>query len=380
MNENIASWIEEKTGRAVHGEDDARNVKKTLSKIGHGRFSGRYIKDLNNPQPQAMMKIFNRRPRGASVRLLMEYIARVRDVDIEKGEPPLEMHLSDGTVIQRSEELKELFKDWEMDFEYGTLGSGEKKHRHATHIMFSADTELKNHKEVLASAKATAHLLWGRSGYEYGLSMHLDGTKPHVHTVLKDRNRITGKKSLNNNKGRLAVILEQETQEIVDKDGKKKKVKIPPADILTKVRYHGAITRFEKQVNENLNGLFSPVRKNELMKEVKALKKELRKLPRDKFEQMLSKTIENLGKSGKELQQSVEQIKAMPKNQRLIADINRWTAIESLADKQTNDIETVLREIEHIPTDVRTKKETKKAMKVLQKNIKNIKRDLSKGR
>ena len=178
---------------AVHGEDDARNVKKTLSKIGHGRFSGRYIKDLNNPQPQAMMKIFNRRPRGASVRLLMEYIARVRDVDIEKDEPPLEMHLSDGTVIQGSEKVKELFKDWEMDFEYGTLGSGEKKHRHATHIMFSADTEFKNHKEVLASAKATAHLLWGRSGYEYGLSMHLDGTKPHVHIVLKDRNRITGK-------------------------------------------------------------------------------------------------------------------------------------------------------------------------------------------
>ena len=255
--------------------------------------------------------------------------------------------------------------------------------------------------------------------------MHLDGTKPHVHIVFKDRNRITGKKidmdradilfarqtfcnemekygiknsatlrrdrvsyqdlmdgkkCLNNNKGRLAVILEQETQEIVDKDGKKKKVKIPPADILTKVRYHGAITRFEKQVNENLNGLFSPVRKNELMKEVKALKKELRKLPRDKFEQMLSKTIENLGKSGKELQQSVEQIKAMPKNQRLIADINRWKAIESLADKQTKDIETVLREIEHIPTDARTKKETKTAMKVLQKNVKNIKRDISKGK
>ena len=187
------NWIEEKVGRAVHGEDDARNVKKTLSKIGHGRFSGRYIKDLNNPQPQAMMKIFNRRPRGASVRLLMEYIARVRDVDIEKDEPPLEMHLSDGTVIQGSEKVKELFKDWEMDFEYGTLGSGEKKHRHATHIMFSADTEFKNHKEVLTSAKATAHLLWGRSGYEYGLSMHLDGTKPHVHIVLKDRNRITGK-------------------------------------------------------------------------------------------------------------------------------------------------------------------------------------------
>ena len=74
-----------------------------------------------------MMKIFNRRPRGASVRLLMEYIARVRDVDIEKDEPPLEMHLSDGTVIQGSEKVKELFKDWEMDFEYGTLGSGEKK-------------------------------------------------------------------------------------------------------------------------------------------------------------------------------------------------------------------------------------------------------------
>ena len=28
MNENKPSWIEEKTGRAVHGEDDARNVIK----------------------------------------------------------------------------------------------------------------------------------------------------------------------------------------------------------------------------------------------------------------------------------------------------------------------------------------------------------------
>ena len=33
-----------------------------------------------------------------------------------------------------------------------------------------------------------------------------------------------------------------------------------------------------------------------------------------------------------------------------------------------------------VTTDVRTKKETKTAMKVLQKNVKNIKRDISKGK
>ncbi|MCD4741631.1 MAG: hypothetical protein K8R67_03975 [Desulfobacteraceae bacterium] len=167
-------------------KDDYLDLKSTKTKNQQAvRFSNKYyLKDLKKQQAQAVIKVVKNSPRGNKVKGLLEYIARE---DTEKKDS-VELETSGGEVIQNKEEIKELYQDWAKDFERKPKGS-KRTPRHVEHVIFSADCK-KTKKNILKVRDSVKELAANNfQGYDYAFGIHQDGTKPHVHLVIKSKSR-----------------------------------------------------------------------------------------------------------------------------------------------------------------------------------------------
>jgi hypothetical protein len=163
----------------------------------------KYAKDATNTKtPQAVVKVIGYRHGSKAVRGTIEYIARI-DAP-EKGEE-LALWRSDGELIKGKEAIAALVKEWKVDFEKSpnsTFIKGDnaeqikeaRKPRHATHILLSADCEPSDLNYMRLEKAARDFLLreFYDKGYDYVFVVHKDTQHPHVHVIVKNRQRKLG--------------------------------------------------------------------------------------------------------------------------------------------------------------------------------------------
>jgi hypothetical protein len=169
---------EPKAKKPTRGVDSAIRFNARLS-------SSSYQKETKSGKPEAVVKVVSQ-ARGIQVKNLMEYVARESD---EKKES-LEIEDELGALHEGKGEIKDVYEEWKKDFDQGKPGS-KRPPRHATHITLSGNCEHTdaNAKKVLAAARETAKELLDKKGHDFVMVMHRDGTKAHVHLIVKNSNR-----------------------------------------------------------------------------------------------------------------------------------------------------------------------------------------------
>ncbi|MDR3347368.1 MAG: relaxase/mobilization nuclease domain-containing protein, partial [Helicobacteraceae bacterium] len=163
----------------------------------------KYAKDaINTKTPQAVVKVIGYRHGSKAVRGTIEYIARI-DAS-EKGEE-LALETQDGELIKGKEAIAALVKEWKAGFEKSPVSTFIKgdnadqikkalKARHATHILLSADCEpnATNYAKLEKTARDMLRREFDDKGYDYVFVVHKDTQHPHVHVVVKNKQRELG--------------------------------------------------------------------------------------------------------------------------------------------------------------------------------------------
>jgi len=205
---------------ALHGQvlrEDRENLN--LPKMSGRLSSPSYVKNATSGKAEAVVKITSF-ARGASVKTLMEYIARTNDK--EKDDVVLEDEM--GVQLRDKNEIGETYDSWSEDFQRAKRRTPEqlaaaKKYetdlakwketkegkkprapkgaaRDGTHIVLHAKAanDPRTGMRVEDAARETLRDLYGDKGYEYVFALHQDTEHPHVHVVMKNKNNMTGKK------------------------------------------------------------------------------------------------------------------------------------------------------------------------------------------
>jgi hypothetical protein len=187
-----------------------------IDEIDRGRWRGReeklsgayyyvqekYAKDsVNIKSPQAVVKVIGYRHGSQAVRGTIEYIARLNELEKEE----LELQRADGRIIAGKDEIAALVKEWKADFEKSPnmthiKGDGaelikeKRQARHATHILLSADCEPneQNYNKLEFAAREFLQREFDDKGYDYLFVVHKDTQHPHVHIVIKNKQREMG--------------------------------------------------------------------------------------------------------------------------------------------------------------------------------------------
>jgi hypothetical protein len=138
---------------------------------------------------RSIVKVVGYRHSVKEVAQTVRWIAQIGNP--EKDE--LELEKSDGEIIKGKEAIAALIEEWKTDFERGSKNR-KNMPRHATHIMLIADcepTEM-NYRKL---EKATFDLLqreFAWKDYDYVFVVHKDSQHPHVHVVIKNKQREMG--------------------------------------------------------------------------------------------------------------------------------------------------------------------------------------------
>ena len=134
---------------------------------------------------QSVVKVMNYAQGGKSTTAIMEYIARTNDKDKED----IELEDRNGMKISGKEEIAEVVGKWKKDFD---PVSKNPKTRHVTHMLLSADTNVKNIDQVTDAARSLLKREFGDKGFDYVFVPHSDTQNPHVHVVIKNQPRDLG--------------------------------------------------------------------------------------------------------------------------------------------------------------------------------------------
>lgn len=173
--------------------------RKGLRAENYGKLANALSRRLTNPnyqaqvaskKPQAILKVASF-AKGSKARTLMQYVTRVgKDSDAELG-----FSTQDGDLLKGAEAVESLYEEWSKDFERKKRG-GKREPRHVTHIILSADTDNSEKSAMKVNFAATDFLdeYLQEQGFEYLYVTHRDTDKPHVHVVVKNYNKLTGKK------------------------------------------------------------------------------------------------------------------------------------------------------------------------------------------
>ena len=202
---NLAREREEEYRRKLRrpkGSPDPRLIRARY----HTRLARKnYVKQCNPPiwgdkaagggrNPQAVVTVARDKdghynpPRGFQVFMCMKYVARIGP-EFEEHEE-LELEDQDGVKIKGLDEIRKEYERWSKTFERNKPGS-EKMHRHADHLFFSADCEHSpgNLRKVEDAARAVLASEINAAGFDYVFALHSDGERPHVHVVVRCKNR-----------------------------------------------------------------------------------------------------------------------------------------------------------------------------------------------
>jgi hypothetical protein len=191
------------SGRIVEIDEHRWRGREERLSAAYYYSQSKYANDATNIKtPQAVLKVIGYRHGTKEVRGTIEYIARI-DAQ-EKGEE-LVLEKSNGELIKGKEAIAAIVKEWKADFDKSqnsTHIKGEnaeqikelRKARHATHILLSADCE-PNETNYAKLEKAARDLLqreFADKGYDYLFVVHKDTQHPHVHVVVKNKQRDLG--------------------------------------------------------------------------------------------------------------------------------------------------------------------------------------------
>ena len=155
-----------------------KNGGLSNSSASNSRLSDpKYLAATSSNNPQAIFKMASH-PRGASVRNVINYIAR------SHGEESIEIEDEMGAAYTGKKEINEIYKEWAEDFEEAKPNA-KRLPRHASHFILSGDIEptQRNVDKVKASASKTCRELL--HGYQYLIGVHQEGGKAHAHVIVK---------------------------------------------------------------------------------------------------------------------------------------------------------------------------------------------------
>lgn len=146
-----------------------------------------YRSSLRSGKPQCMFKVISQ-AKGAETRRILRYIARVDKENFS-------LETESGSRIAGKDEIEVLYQEWRQDFERKKPGR-KREPKHVTHFLLSAKTDGSESSASKVEQAARLHLAeaLGEQGYEYAFVLHRDTEHPHVHVVVKNYNRITGRK------------------------------------------------------------------------------------------------------------------------------------------------------------------------------------------
>lgn len=389
-------------------KNKARKGKE--ERLPGGRFASSFYRQAcQSNAPQAVIKIASH-VRGTSVLRTMEYIAR-------EGEQQLESE--SGETIQGKEAIKERFAEWRQDFEPGAPGT-KRPPRHATHMILSAKCEntSQNARRLEAAARQFLHDRYGKQGYEYVFSVHRDTANPHVHVLVKNHNRELGKK-LRIDKADLMAMREEfakqlsmrgieqvatrrmDRQSVVERVAKGLESakadrdwfratleKIEQKHFTNGVHAGNWLTRQVKQA-DNLKRLLerdvsvlSPTR-FELLREIKAAKKETLALATEKPGVAAQATVQRIAADFKKYSKELAALQPEPADKaeqkggsraRLEERRKREAALEKWWEQQRADIATAK---EHITKTVSDSGQRRDALTQLTQYQKSLERSVS---
>ena len=157
-----------KSVEALPGEWLRRRRKK---KDGAGGIDPESRLRAANGVPEAMVKVASYGGGKASAVGQLDYISR---------DGALELEMSDGTVLEGREDIRDAIDHWSDDFHYRKGGA-----RNTIHMVVSAPAG----SEPEAVLKAGRQFAVGTFGdnHPYALVRHDDGDHPHVHIVARMR-------------------------------------------------------------------------------------------------------------------------------------------------------------------------------------------------
>lgn len=283
-----------------------------------------YVKAAQSGKTEAVIKVASH-ARGHKIKNLIQYIGRTEEGRGE--EEKIHLEDQDGLVYLGERDIENIYQDWRKTFDRAKPGS-KRPPRHATHIVFSAGVEnnSRNRDKVLAAARETAAQKFNHQGFDYLIGLHQDADHPHVHIVIKNKNRHPNGKKFWTNPAVLLDIRETYAQNLREqglehvatlrrdrpqeiekaKQGKEnlklregrfikaiEKASTSPADFSYRKSLSRAIGQFRNELK--INNSLSKERKNEIKKSLRILEKTLY-IKEGNIQKGIETTIRKLGK------------------------------------------------------------------------------------
>jgi len=183
------------------------NLKRAL----RTRYANKsYVKSLLSSSPEVVVKVVGY-TRGYRVKKVLDYIARTDNP--KKDNVQCENDL--GAAILGDQEINSTYDAWKKDFKKAKPGL-KRKQRDAVHLMLSGDCSNTNGnaKKVLAAARTVVQKKIGEKGFDYISAIHRDSGRPHVHFVIKCKNRYKGQGKLRINQPELFNIRREFAKEL----------------------------------------------------------------------------------------------------------------------------------------------------------------------
>lgn len=177
---------------APHAKRGGKSHNSAAAALRLRLSSPSYVKAAHQGGPEAVVKVVSF-ARGSQARLLMEYIGRIGK-EIDPGQD-IELEDHGGFIYRGQGDVQKIFEEWAKDFERAKPGT-KRPPRDVTHIVFSAgaDNTPRNRRRTLAAAREVAQEHFGAKGYDYLIGLHQDADKPHVHILVRNHHRESGKK------------------------------------------------------------------------------------------------------------------------------------------------------------------------------------------
>ncbi len=211
MNSSEWSSFEDQDAYKIRG---TRKVSHAVIRLRMRLAKPSYVWAAQSGKTEAIVKVANH-ARGFRVKVLMEYVGRT-----DPGRDPseqIELEDQNGLIHKGPEAINEIYQEWSESFERAKPGT-RRPPRHGTHLIFSAKTEktAQNMRKILHAAKETAREHFEKKGFDYVIGLHQDADFPHVHFVVRNKNREPEGRKFKLDPADLFVIRENFAKKLTD--------------------------------------------------------------------------------------------------------------------------------------------------------------------
>lgn len=351
-----------------------KRVSRAVIRFNFRLANPQYVKAAQSGKTEAVVKVASY-ARGFRVKDLMKYIGRAEEGRGE--EEKIHLENQDGIVFHGKKDIEKIYRQWSADFDWQKRNG--RPPRHATHIIFSAGVEnnRKNLDKVLSAARETAAVKFEEKGFDYLIGLHQDADHPHVHIVVKNKNREPRGKKFKLNKPELYDIRHFYAQKLSEQglehvatlrcdrpkvmkmvqDGEMnlkeregrfikalEKASTSPADFSYRKSLSRAIGNFRNQLKADKD--LSKERLNEIKKSLRILEKTVYK-KEGNIQKGIDTTIRKLGKDGLHFRDQVNELTNPTAKKPLREDPKALAEkVEYLEDRADRDVKITLEAIE----------------------------------